>query len=80
VTKTDDRYHIRSAASDDAELRRHCIEGAERYRKALIIVGYIPAGTESGMTDALYSDSRAAAAACADLEFSHRKSAAARRV
>jgi hypothetical protein len=41
---------IRSAQYEDAELRRQCREGTERYRLALIQAGHMPTrkGTDVG--------------------------------
>jgi hypothetical protein len=36
MTKYDDRERIRSAAADDAEFRRQCREGTDKYAEALI--------------------------------------------
>jgi hypothetical protein len=41
MTKTDDKSHIRSAAADDADLRKACLVGTEAYRLALIAAGYM---------------------------------------
>ena len=43
MTKYDDRECIRGAAYDEAELRKQCREGTERYLQALIAAGYLPA-------------------------------------
>jgi hypothetical protein len=43
MTKRDDLFIIRSAQSEDAELRRLCRQGTERYIAALIKAGYLQA-------------------------------------
>ena len=43
MTQYDDRECIRGAAYDEAELRKQCREGTERYLQALIAGGYLPA-------------------------------------
>ena len=43
MTKYDDRECIRGAAYDEAELRKQCREGTERYLQALIAAGYLSA-------------------------------------
>jgi hypothetical protein len=40
MTQLDDRSLIRSAAADEAELPRQCIEGSARYAEALTAGGY----------------------------------------
>jgi fructose-1,6-bisphosphatase/inositol monophosphatase family enzyme len=41
MTQTDDRANIRSAQAEEAEIRRLCREGSERYQLALIAAGYL---------------------------------------
>ena len=63
MTKYDDRECIRGAAYDEAELRKQCREGTERYLQALI-AGRLPTGgEESRMTDTLFDDPEALLAA-----------------
>jgi hypothetical protein len=41
MTKHDDKGQIRGAQADEAELRRHCLQGSEKYRAALIAAGFL---------------------------------------
>jgi hypothetical protein len=43
MTALDDREHIYSADADEAQLRRKCREGTDKYAEALLAAGYIPA-------------------------------------
>jgi hypothetical protein len=44
MTQYDDKSRIRSAGADDAEFRRQCLEGTDRYIQALIAAGYAVGG------------------------------------
>ena len=47
MTQYDDRECIRGAAYDEAELRKQCREGTERYLQALIAGGYLLAARKA---------------------------------